>query len=154
MFAIQNFRRIIFQGDSITDAGRIRVGNNLGVGYVFIVTSWIKRYYPQIKIEIINKGVSGDTVLDLKKRWQQDCIDLQPDLVTILIGINDCVNKISDKQYEDVYTELLLQVREKTSASIILMEPFLLETKPEHKELKISVYNKCAIVKKLAEKFN
>lgn len=154
MSLITTNKKILFQGDSITDAGRIRIGNNLGVGYVFIITAWIKRYYPHLNIEIINRGISGNTVIDLKSRWKEDCLDLQPDILTILVGINDCVNKISDQQYEQVYDELLTQVKQCTNAKIILMEPFLLEVKPEHSQLSMLVKNKCAIVKKLANKFD
>lgn len=153
MSLIETSKKILFQGDSITDAGRIRIGNNLGVGYVFIITAWIRRYYPHLKIEIINRGISGNTVIDLQSRWKEDCLDLQPDILTVLIGVNDCVNKISDQQYEQVYDELLTQVKQYTTAKIILMEPFLLEVKPEHSQLSMLVKNKCAIVKKLADKF-
>jgi len=152
---IKNFQKILFQGDSITDAGRIRIGNNLGVGYVFICTAWIRKLYPELKIEIINRGVSGNTVIDLKNRWEEDCIILKPDWLSILIGINDCFNNISDEEYEKTYTELLSEVKQKVgTVNIILMEPFLLEVKPEHKSLIKSVENKCEIVKSLAKKFD
>jgi len=97
---IKNFQKILFQGDSITDAGRIRIGNDLGVGYVFISTAWLRKLHPELKLEIINRGVSGNTVIDLKNRWEEDCIILKPDWLSILVGINDCYNNISEEEYE------------------------------------------------------
>jgi len=152
---IKDFQKILFQGDSITDAGRMRIGNDLGVGYVFISTAWLRKLHPELKLEIINRGVSGNTVIDLKNRWEEDCIILKPDWLSILVGINDCYNNISEEEYEKTYTELILLVKQNVpSVNIVLMEPFLLEVKPEQKNLIKSIENKCEIVRSLAKKFD
>lgn len=81
---------ILFQGDSITEWGRNYAdSNDLGTGYAMMCSAWIKSLYPELDLRFLNRGVSGNRVIDLKKRWQQDCIDLQPDVISILIGIND-----------------------------------------------------------------
>lgn len=148
-------QKVLFQGDSITDAGRIRIGNGLGVGYVFICTAYIKKYYPELNIEFINRGISGNTVIDLKNRWQQDCLSLKPDWLTILIGINDCVNKISDEMYEMTYCELLDSIKlVNNNTKIILMEPFILPLNTQQEHLVPLVESKCFIVNKIAKKYN
>lgn len=80
--------RILFQGDSITDAGR---GNppGLGSGYVAILTGLLRNLRPDLKLEIINRGISGDRTAELLARWKPDCLDLKPDVLSIKIGVND-----------------------------------------------------------------
>ncbi|MEK6765325.1 MAG: GDSL-type esterase/lipase family protein [Planctomycetota bacterium] len=79
---------ILFQGDSITDCGRNREDpNNLGGGYVRLLTAMLPDKYPKHEFKYINRGVSGDKVRDLACRWDKDCISLQPDWLSILIGI-------------------------------------------------------------------
>ena len=79
---------ILFQGDSITDCGRNREDpNNLGGGYVRLLTAMLPDKYPKHEFKYINRWVSGDKVRDLACRWDKDCISLQPDWLSILIGI-------------------------------------------------------------------
>jgi lysophospholipase L1-like esterase len=80
--------RVLFQGDSITDAGR---GNppGLGSGYVAILTGLLRSLHPDLKLEIINRGISGDRTDELLARWKPDCLDLKPDVLSIKIGVND-----------------------------------------------------------------
>src|ERR1700722_19445810 len=83
---------ILFQGDSITDGNRGRSADPnhiLGHGYVFIIAAKFGAAFPEEKLEFFNRGVSGNTVLDLEKRWQKDTLDLKPDVLSILIGVND-----------------------------------------------------------------
>ena len=82
----------MFQGDSITDGNRGRSADPnhiLGHGYVFIIAAKYGAAFPEAKLDFMNRGVSGNTVLDLEKRWQKDALDLKPDLLSILIGVND-----------------------------------------------------------------
>ena len=75
--------RILFQGDSITDGNRGRSADPnhiLGHGYVFIIAAKYGAAFPDLKLDFLNRGVSGNTVLDLEKRWQKDALDLKPDL--------------------------------------------------------------------------
>ena len=84
--------RIVFQGDSITDAGRTGSPNpaeSIGGGYAAVIARKIAERFPNAGITVINRGISGHRVYDLEARWADDCIALEPDLVSILIGIND-----------------------------------------------------------------
>src|SRR5580693_2752855 len=84
--------RILFQGDSITDGNRGRSldpNHILGHGYAFIIAAKFGAAFPEANLEFFNRGVSGNTVLDLEKRWQKDTLDLRPDVLSILIGVND-----------------------------------------------------------------
>src|SRR3954470_23665676 len=90
--------RILFQGDSITDGNRGRSldpNHILGHGYAFIVAAKYGSQYPKRHLTFLNRGVSGNTVADLTKRWDKDTIDLKPDVLSILIGINDLGHGIS-----------------------------------------------------------
>jgi lysophospholipase L1-like esterase len=152
---IKNFQKILFQGDSITDSDRIRIGNDLGIGYVFICDTWLKKLYPNLKIETINRGISGNTIFDLKDRWVHDCLILEPHWLTILIGINDCFKGITDEEYERIYREILTITKQNIKhINIILMEPFLLPINSVEKKFVMSVENKCDIVRSLVKKFN
>jgi lysophospholipase L1-like esterase len=85
---------LLMIGDSITDCGRVRpvaesVGGDLGNGYVSLIHAMLSATCPQRHIRIRNTGISGNTVRDLAARWQSDVLDLKPDWVSIMIGIND-----------------------------------------------------------------
>ncbi len=145
---------ILFQGDSITDCGRLHVGDGFGCGYVYICNAIIKNKYPKLNLNVINKGISGNTIIDLKNRWEVDCLVLKPSLLTILIGINDCFRGISDEDYENIYEELLEITLSKGTKNIVLMEPFLLPIDSAQQKVLPAVEAKCRIVKRLSEKFN
>ena len=82
--------KILFQGDSITDAGRDRSNKeDMGQGYPKYAAAYIAARHPNVDFTFYNQGISGDRAESLRARWQSDCIDLQPDLVSILIGVND-----------------------------------------------------------------
>src|SRR4051794_21960530 len=81
---------VLFQGDSITDAGRNRDnGDDLGKGYALITAALFSHMYPGKRVQFINRGSSGNRVSDLQNRWQEDCLELKPTWVSIYIGIND-----------------------------------------------------------------
>src|SRR3984893_6432767 len=85
--------KLVMIGDSITDSGRNQAGEGLfdaiGKGYVAQVDALLTVLYPEFSLRVINRGISGNTVRDLKARWQVDVLDLKPDWVSIMIGIND-----------------------------------------------------------------
>ena len=123
---------ILFRGDSITDAGRNREDPwNLGFGYALMAAAWFKALFPEINGAFLNRGVSGDRVVDLKARWKEDCLDLKPDLVSIMIGINDCWRRYDSnipmpvEKFEANYREILRQTKEALGAEIDLGEPFV-----------------------------
>lgn len=124
--------KIIFFGDSITDCDRDRNDEkSLGNGYVKILADKLRPIYPDTDIELINKGVSGNEVCDLLARVQSDVIDLNPDAVVIMIGINNIIHKfkygkeLNFKQFERDLRELLTLLKE-AGITVIFLEPFLL----------------------------
>lgn len=124
--------RIVFFGDSITDCERDRSDiKSLGSGYVKILADKLRPIYPDMEIELINKGVSGNEVCDLLARVQEDVIDLKPDAVVMMIGINNTIHKfkygkeLNFKQFEADFTELLTRLKE-AGIVVIFLEPFLL----------------------------
>ncbi|SHH52513.1 SGNH/GDSL hydrolase family protein [Clostridium grantii] len=129
---IEKNSTILFQGDSVTDCGRLESSNGLGFGYANMIAAWLTAQYPQKSFNFLNKGISGNRVIDLQNRWKEDCLDLNPSIVSILIGINDCWRKYDNNdataadKFEATYKQLLTEVKEKTNAKIIIMEPFLL----------------------------
>lgn len=156
--------KILFQGDSITDAGRDRSDiHNMGLGYPKYSAELIKNRHPGTDFEFINLGISGDRAESLRARWENDCIKYQPDVVSILIGINDTWhrsgwNGIGEKNwmpheyFEECYRSILTDVKEKTSAKIIILEQFLLPV--EDKEFfRIDLDPKIQVTRKLAREF-
>ena len=130
---LQNNARVLFQGDSITDAGRSRTDDSqLGGGYVGMIAAWLAARYPDRKLTFLNRGIGGNIVPDLEARWTDDCIALAPDWLSVLIGINDTARRLGSdfttgvREYEDGYRRLLDRMRTETEAGIILLEPFLL----------------------------
>ena len=128
---------LLFQGDSITDMkwGRNQKDRNhyLGHSYVFLIASRLHTDMPQAGLNFLNRGKSGHTVADLQKRWQKDAIDLKPDVLSILIGINDigravrAKKKVDPKAYEKGYRDLLVRSRAANpDLKIVLLEPFVL----------------------------
>lgn len=149
--------RVLFQGDSITDGNRGRnedPNHILGHGYCFIIAAKYGERYPERKLTFLNRGVSGNRVTDLAARWPKDTLNLKPDVLSILIGINDS-GHIPLDQYEQVYDQLLAQSRAANPAiRFVLCEPFYLP-KEGHKpgdERAQDVKQRQAIVAKLAAK--
>lgn len=131
---------ILFQGDSITDAGRSydRSETDMGVGYPLKVKEFLATFFKERNITVLNRGISGNRTTDLRARWDVDCIDLKPDYLSILIGVNDTWRKYdsnnptSAEEYEDNYRNIL----ERTAKSlpdckIIILEPFIIPTDPQ-----------------------
>ena len=117
---------ILFQGDSITDCGRDREDQkSLGEGYVNLITETVVDRNSQSNLKFINRGISGDKIRDLHLRWDMECIDLKPDMLSILIGVNDTlITPVA--LFEEEYRMLLKRTTEALNAEIILCEPFLL----------------------------
>ena len=154
------FMRILFQGDSITDAGRNRADKyDLGEGYPFYAAALIKEKYPDKKFEFINKGVSGDRAELLLARWQEDAINIQPDVISILIGVNDTwhnsapqTNWMKHEYFEYCYRTILEDVKKNTNAKIIMIEQFLLYT-DDKAYFRTDLAPKIEITRKLAREY-
>ena len=124
---------VLFQGDSITDAGRSRENDvNMGYGYADMVTGSLGYQYPY-QYKCYNRGISGNRVVDLYARIRKDMIHLSPDYMSILIGINDVWHEIGDKngvdaeKFEMVYGLLIEELlRELPGLKLMLLEPFVL----------------------------
>ena len=154
--------KILFQGDSVTDAGRDRSDpHDMGNGYPRYASAMIQDSFPDTEFEFINLGISGNRAENLRDRWQTDCIDLQPDVVSILIGVNDVWHhyafeyvETTDEQFEANYRKVLDNLKSRTNARILLIQPFLLETAdPAKQELSEELARKKAIVKRLADEY-
>jgi lysophospholipase L1-like esterase len=102
--------RILFQGDSITDGNRGRSldpNHILGHGYAFLIAARFGAMLPERTLTFLNRGISGNTVADLSARWTKDTLDLKPDLLSILIGINDASRQVPLDEFEQTHDRLL-----------------------------------------------
>ncbi|AKJ64629.1 SGNH/GDSL hydrolase family protein [Kiritimatiella glycovorans] len=149
---------VLFQGDSITDADRVRtVPGDLGRGYAMIVAGLWGSRNPEQNVQFLNRGVGGDRVRDLVARWDHDTLSLRPDAVSILAGINDTWRRFDSgektipERFEREYRELIGRTREKTGARIILCEPFVLPVRVGQKRWLKDLDPKREIVRALAE---
>lgn len=131
---------VLFQGDSITDVGRDRSinqpnnKNGLGFGYPFIVATDLLLNHPDKNLKIYNRGISGNKVPQLIERWEEDGIDLKPDILSILIGVNDYWHTLNGdydgtpEKYRSSYDKLLKQTKDKLpDVQLIIGEPYALK---------------------------
>ncbi len=131
---------VLFQGDSITDAGRDRRAEGhpnhpgmLGRGYPHHIAAYGLATHPELELKVYNRGISGHKVPDLDARWDKDCIALKPAVLSILIGVNDIWHKLNGKyqgtvaDYEKGFAALLEKTRAALPAvKIVVCEPFVL----------------------------
>lgn len=149
---------ILFQGDSVTDVDRrAEGGDGLGNGYPKLIAERLKEQNENTVV--LNRGVSGNRTCDLINRWTRDCIDIKPDVLTILIGINDCWRKYdrNDETSLDAfvsnYTKLIDRSKSETDARIILMEPFVLPFPEDRKEWRVTLDPYIQAVRQFAVKY-
>jgi lysophospholipase L1-like esterase len=164
---IETGQKLLFIGDSITDCDRAKPEGEglfgaLGNGYVSYVNALLLAVYPELGIRVVNKGISGNTIRDLKKRWQDDVIDQEPDWLAIMIGINDVwrqydVPFIKEKHvYMDEYEEKLRKLVTDTKPlvkGLVLMTPFYLETN-EQDSMRQTMDQYGLVVRKIAEEYD
>jgi len=126
---------VVFIGDSITDGGRARTGRDynhtMGQSYPFILSAMLGDQLAERDITFINRGISGNTVPDLQARWKTDVLDLKPDFLSILIGVNDTLYPKGGgetvERYEQGYDKLLSEtLAALPGVKIVLGQPFLL----------------------------
>lgn len=160
-------KTFLFQGDSITDGGRSynKDWNHVfGQGYAYLLTSRLNFDYPARDYNFFNRGISGNTVNDLAARWQKDTIEIKPDLLSILVGINDVFavivkgEKITAADFERSYDALLDQtVKSLPGVELVICEPFILPVgmvKEKEAEWTSEVQKRQIIVRQLAQKYN
>ncbi|MNM99926.1 GDSL-like Lipase/Acylhydrolase [compost metagenome] len=129
---------ILFQGDSITDGNRDRGDDKnhiLGHSYAYMIAGKLGNQYAEKQPLFVNRGVSGDRVSDLYARWNEDAISLKPDVISILVGVNDAWRIASGEpsgvtdRFERAYRHLLTETVEVLpQAQLVLCEPFVLKT--------------------------
>ena len=158
---IKNNMTVLFQGDSITDCDRNRDDlYDLGYGYPEYAAQYIREKYPKYNLTFINTGISGDRSKDLVARWQKDCIDLNPDFVSILIGINDTWRKFDSndettaEEYEKNFRYILNETKSKLGVPMMILSPFVLEVTPDRNDWREDLNPKIDIAKKLAKEFD
>lgn len=137
--------RIVFSGDSVTDMGSVNpVGeglfDNVGHSYVRIIENMLAVYYPEIKIRVTNSGISGNTSRDLLARFDRDVVDLNPDWVSICIGINDVWRQFDSPAIPDCHVmpdeyaknleTMILKVKDKVKG-VFILTPYIMEPNSE-----------------------
>ena len=158
---------LLFIGDSISDYERKRpVGeglfNALGHSYVACAGALLNCMYPELHLRVINMGVSGNQVRDLDARWQTDVMDLKPQWVSVLIGINDVWRQfdcpqmpethVSLQEYEETYARLIERTLPQVKG-MILMTPYYMEpNRQDPMRTRMDEYG--AVVRKLADKYH
>lgn len=157
---IQDNQKVLFIGDSVTDCGRSRTDlTDLGNGYPMYIASFVKAMYPDLDVTFVNKGISGNRTRDLMARWTEDCIRLKPDVVSVLIGINDTWRRydsndpMTTEEYRDNYRSLLERTKNETDAKIIILEPFVLPYPEDRKNWRVDLDPKIQVARNLAMEY-
>ena len=159
-------KTILFQGDSITDCRRDREAEvnlpwHLGYGYSNLVSSRLLLDDPEAMYRCINRGISGNRVVDLYARWKIDALNLRPDIISILIGVNDVWHEVGNHngveadRFEQVY-RMMLEWTKKVlpEVKLLLMEPFALLSDVVDEDFLSEVKVRAAITEKLAKEFD
>ncbi|RED89330.1 MULTISPECIES: SGNH/GDSL hydrolase family protein [Cohnella] len=161
---LQKGQKLLFIGDSITDCERARPDGEglfgaLGKGYVSLVDAFLQAVYPELGIRVVNMGCSGNNVVHLEERWQEDVLDRKPDWLSIMIGTNDVWRQYDmpfikeSHVYPDRYEATLRALVERTKphvSQLVLMTPFYLESNKQD-AMRSSMDQYGAIVKQVAE---
>ena len=160
-------KTLVFMGDSITDCGRVTSGGAgyptdlFGPGYPNLIGSKLLGEQPELNWKIYNRGISGNRVVDLYARWKKDTLNLNPDFISILIGVNDvwhekeCRNGVETPRFDKFYRMLLdWSLETLPNVKFILMEPFVLGfDKVSGKEWIEDVAQKGAVVRRIAKDY-
>ncbi len=153
---------VLFQGDSVTDCGRKREKNDLGAGYPKAVQTLYDYLFPDNEVTFINRGISGNRVRDLLKRYDEDFLNVKPDFLSILIGINDTWRKYDSsdetpiERFTTEYEALLKKIKKDLpETKIMLMVPFVTHALPDravwHEDLDPKVIAVCELANKYAD---
>jgi lysophospholipase L1-like esterase len=165
---IQRNDIILFQGDSITDVGRDRQileANNrsgLGPGYVHHTAAFLLSDLPDLKLTVYNRGIGGNRITDMAQRWRPDCLDLNPNILSILIGVNDTwhgqdnpQNGVPLEQFDRLYRDILDEsLAASSSPKLILGQPFALRCGAVTDNWYPEFTDRQAIVEQIARDYN
>ena len=165
---LNNGAVILFQGDSITDGNRGRntdPNHIMGHGYAFSIASRIGADYPEKRYQFYNRGISGNKVNDLESRWQTETLELRPDVLSILVGVNDSSSVVFKREpiitiekYEEIYTSLLEQTKAAFPTILfVLCEPFIMKggrVTENWDAYHADIVQRQAVVRKLATEYN
>lgn len=153
---------VIFLGDSVTDCGRDRNDElSMGGGYANTVSALFRLQHPEMLVRFINKGIGGDQTVHILKRLHPDVLDLQPNIVTLCIGINDVLRSfycpctrsgLSAEQYRANMEEIIRQILQ-ADIQLLLMPPFMIDTNPIE-PMRLQMLEFGAICKELAQKYH
>jgi lysophospholipase L1-like esterase len=162
---IETGSKLLFVGDSITDAGRARpIGEGLfgayGTGFVNIVNGLLGAIHAEHRIRVVNMGQSGDTVVTMKERWESDVLEQKPDWLCIMIGINDVWRQFDLPLMPEIHVNLplyeqtldeLVTATMPSLKGLVLMTPFYIEPlKSDAMRFKMDGYG--LAVKRIAER--
>lgn len=152
---------VLFQGDSITDCGRNRDDHwSLGCGYPLLTAGMFGAAHPEKNVTFLNRGISGDRVKDLTARWKQDCLALEPTVLSVYIGINDTWRRYdsndptSVESYEEGYRKLLDQALAVSNPKLVIVEPFVLPHPADREAWREDLDPKIAAVRRIARDYN
>ena len=175
---MSSVKRFLFQGDSITDGGRGRTedpNHILGHSYAFLIGSRLAADFPELGLEFINRGVGGESHVEVAARWQEDTLNLHPDVLSILIGVNgsrqacgiprpwdnkpDCGNRQSPEVYEETLRKIIGEAKEQNpELLLVLCLPFRFPsasfTEEENAMIVAMVQKRAGFIRKLAAEFN
>ena len=132
--------RILFQGDSITDAGRQGDRFGMGDGYPGMIKAFFAVTAPELELQFVNRGTSGDRSIDLVNKWQKECLDLAPTHVSIMIGVNDIWRRFDGNEplaialpdYKTYCRRMIESCVEANIRNLILMTPTTVDADPNH----------------------
>lgn len=157
---------LLFQGDSITDCGRDRENTaanraqSLGCGYVNMVGVALLAQHPELNLSCLNRGFSGNIVQQLEARWQEDALDLKPDVLSILVGINDAARGAmgsghAPQAYDACYRGILDASRKQNpNLKIVVGEPFFILVKEEQRCWIEGLEARRAMARRIADNYN
>lgn len=160
-FQLPSRATVLFQGDSITDADRVvHPTDELGHGYAGLSAGLLRSAHPDSDFTFINRGIGGDRVADLRARWHEDGVALAPDLLSVLVGVNDTWRRYDEgrvttaEAYEDDYRHILTRIKETSGARLLLIEPFLVPVYAEQWAWREDLDPRIHVVRRLAEEFD
>jgi len=159
---------VLFIGDSITDAFRkpeeINIAFQLGAGYALMIGARLMSEFPDAGFHFINRGISGQRITHMAERWDGDCLDLSPSVVSLLVGVNSTLEKFKKHEpfedadfsrFAEIYDGLLRRLLARhPSSRIILCEPFLLPCGLGTPEMVDDVRARAGLVRRLASQYD